>query len=103
MFNSKKKKYDLYVLSSTTNAYGETVESWAKAKSQITMFISLSNEITTQSADMRIQQCTHIGLTNDSLNIGDRVANKYEVQFINKAGRENIVFMKEIESDGNFS
>ena len=102
MFNSKKRSYDVYELIETENDYGESVKDW-ESSYVVSMFISLSNQMTTQSNDMRIQQCSHIGLTNDSLNIGDRVDNKYEVQFINRAGRENIVYMQEIESNGYFN
>ena len=102
MFNSKKKTYTRKVKSITTNSYNETIEGYAAA-AEIQMFISLSNESVLQSNDMRIQQCSHIGLTTDTVTIGDLIDDKYEVQFINNAGREKIVYMKEIENNGSFS
>jgi len=103
MFNSKKKSYTRKVRIDidTSNDFNEPIEEYATA-ANVNMFISLSNEITFSSQDMRIQQCSHIGLTLDEVLVGDIIGEKYEVQFVNKAGRENIVFMKEIESDGCF-
>ena len=102
MFNSKKKFYSRESKVVYKNAYNEKIEEYVPA-ADVLMFISLSNESVIQSNDMRIQQCSHIGLTSYVLNVGDRIDGKYEVQFINNAGREKIVFMKEIENDGNFS
>lgn len=103
MFNSKKKSYTRKTRTiSTINDYREPTETYT-ATTNILMFISLSNEITTSSQDMRIQQCSHIGLTKDEVTIGDEIGGKYIVQFINNAGREKIVYLKEIESNGSFS
>lgn len=103
MFNCKKKSYTRKTLSvSTDNPYNEPVESYTTA-SNIIMFISLSNEITMSNQDMRIQQCSHIGLTHDEVEVGDEIGGKYLVQFVNNAGREKIVYLKEIESDGSFN
>ena len=102
MFNSKKKTYSRKVRTTYTNPYNETIEEYAAA-ADIYMFISLSNESVLQSNDMRIQQCSHIGLTTDTVSVGDLIDDKYEIQFINNAGREKIVFMKEIENNGRFS
>lgn len=102
MFNSKKKSYSRKIRTKTSNEYNEPIEVYAAA-ANIRMFISLSNEITMSSQDMRIQQCSHIGLTEDEVLVGDLIDDKYEVSFINNAGREKIVFMKEIENNGRFS
>lgn len=101
MFNSKKKVYERQTPATIVNAYGEKVETLASSGT-VLMFISLSNEEMLSSADMRIQQCSHIGLTNDEVSVGDLIGGKYEVQFINNVGREKIVFMKERESNGTF-
>ena len=104
MFNSKAKFYSRKIKSVNTDEYGEPIVTYTAASpTHIKMFISLSNEITTSSQDMRIQQCSHIGLTKATVTVGDLIDDKYEVQFINNAGREKIVYMKEIESDGSFS
>ena len=104
MFNSKKKSYTRKVRIDidTSNDFNEPIEEYAAA-ANINMFISLSNEITLSSQDMRIQQCSHIGLTNDVILAGDIIDDKYEVQFVNKAGREKIVYMKELENNGSFN
>ena len=102
MFNSKKKSCTRKTRTITTNDYGESVETYSTA-ANILMFISLSNEITYNNADMRIQQCSHIGITNDTLTVGDIIDNKYEVLFINNAGREKIVYLKERENNGSFN
>ena len=103
MFNSKKQSFQRKTKSiSTNNDYGEKIETYTTA-SNILMFISLSNEMTQSSQDMRIQQCSHIGLTKDTVTIGDLIDDKYEVTFINNAGREKIVYLKEIESNGSFN
>lgn len=102
MFNSKKQSYQRKTRTITENDYGEKVETYANAPNTF-MFISLSNEITYNNADMRIQQCSHIGITNDVLTIGDIIDDKYEVLFINNAGREKIVYLKERENNGSFN
>ena len=102
MFNSKKQKYPRKTRVVTKNEYNESIEGYAAA-ADVNMFISLSNEITMSSQDMRIQQCSHIGLTEDEVLVGDLIDDKYEVSFINNAGREKIVFMKEIENNGSFN
>lgn len=102
MFNSKKQKYPRKSKVVTKNEYNESIEGYAAA-ANVNMFISLSNESVMQSNDMRIQQCSHIGLTKNEVLVGDLIDDKYEVQFINNAGKEKIVFMKEIENDGNFN
>lgn len=103
MFNSKKKSYTRKTVTVlTNNDYGEKIEAYTTA-SNIFMFISLSNEITQSSQDMRIQQCSHIGLTQDTVTIGDLIDDKYEVTFINNAGREKIVYLKERENNGSFN
>lgn len=102
MFNSKKRTYTRKVKSITTNSYNETIEAYTAA-ADVNMFISLSNESVLQSNDMRIQQCSHIGLTKDTVAIGDVIDDKYEITFINNAGKEKIVFMKEIENNGSFN
>ena len=101
MFNSKKQVYSRKTPTTAVNDYGEKITTFASSGT-VLMFISLSNEEMLQSADMRIQQCSHIGITKDTLSIGDVIDDKYEVQFINSAGRENIIYMKEKESDGTF-
>lgn len=102
MFNSKKKSYTVKTKTTTTNDYGEVVETYSPAANNVLMFISLSNEITQNNADMRVQQASHIGITKDSLSLGDIVDDKYEVLFVNEAGRENVVFLMERENDGSF-
>ena len=102
MFNSKKQIYSRKTKIITSNIYNEQIETYTPTEN-ILMFISLSNESVMESNDMRIQQCSHIGLTNDYLQVGDLIDDKYEVLFINKAGREDIVFMKERENDGSFN
>ena len=102
MFNSKKKTYTRKAKTITTNAYNEKIENYAAA-AEIHMFISLSNESVIQSNDMRIQQCSHIGLTRGTVTVGDLIDDKFEVQFINNAGKEKIIYMKEIENDGSFN
>ena len=103
MFNCKKKSYTRKTKTvSTDNPYNEKVETYIPS-THILMFISLSNEMTLSSQDMRIQQCSHIGLTKDEILEGDLIDDKYEVQFVNNAGREKIVFMKEIENNGSFN
>lgn len=104
MFNSKYKYYTRKIKTISTDAYGEEIETYTIASpNRIRMFISLSNESVLQSNDMRIQQCSHIGLTQARITVGDLIDDKYEVQFINNAGREKIVYMKEIENDGTFN
>ena len=103
MFNCKKKTYTRKTKTvSTDNPYKEKIETYTPS-ADIVMFVSLSNETTMSNQDMRIQQCSHIGLTKDSVLVGDLIDDKYEVQFINNAGREKIVFMKEIENNGSFN
>lgn len=102
MFNSKKEKYPRKTRVVTKNEYNESIETYAAA-ADVNMFISLSNESVMKSNDMRIQQCSHIGLADNEVLVGDVIDDKYEVQFINDAGRETIVFMKEIENDGTFN
>ena len=90
-------------LTMINNDYGEDVKNYI-TQSSVSMFISLSNEAVVQSSGFDLTQCSHVGLTNSTaLSKGDIVADKYEVQFINQAGAENIVIMKEIESNGCFS
>ena len=101
MFNSKKQVYSRKTPTTAVNDYGEKITTFASSGTTL-MFISLSNEEMLQSNDMRIQQCSHIGLTKDTLTVGEIIDDKYEVQFINGAGRENIIYMKEIESNGSF-
>ena len=102
MFERRKKTYTRKTKSvSTSNTYNEPIETYTAATS-VRMFISLSNEMTMVNQDMRIQQCSHIGLTRSEIGEGDLIDDKYLVQFINKAGREKIVFMKEIENNGSF-
>lgn len=102
MFNSKKQSCQRKVKSITENDYGEKIETYAPA-ANVLMFISLSNEITYNNADMRIQQCSHIGITKDNLTLGDIIDDKYEVLFINNAGREKIIYLKERENNGSFN
>lgn len=102
MFNSMKKTYTRKTVSITTNGYGEDIETYTAA-SDVLMFISLSNEEINNSNDMRIRECSHIGLTSSSISVGDIIADKYEVQFINAVEVEKIVFMKEIDNDGYFN
>lgn len=102
MFNSKKKVCTRKTKTETTNQYNEKVEGYTPAAS-VLMFISLSNESMLKSNDMRIQQCSHIGLTTDTVLVGDLINDKLEVQFINNAGKEKIVFMKEIGNNGSFN
>ena len=102
MFNSKKQSYSRKIRSITTNEYNEQIESYTTADN-IKMFISLSTESETNSNDMRIQECTHVGLTKDIVTKGDLIADKYKVTFVNGAGAENIVYMREIENNGCFN
>ena len=101
MFNGKKQKYTREILTETINEYGESISTYTSTDS-INMFVSLQSENFSESNNMRIQQCTHIGLTEDSVEVGDLIGSKYTVTFINNAGREKIVYMKELESNGCF-
>lgn len=100
MFN-KKQKYTREVMVETKNDYGEEVVSYVPA-SNIEMFISLQSHNEVITNDVGVTQCTHVGITSDTVTIGDRINGKWEVIFINKAGREDIVYMKEINSNGIF-
>lgn len=103
MFNSKKRIYTRQSKIQSTNQYNEKIEGYTAA-TDVLMYISLSNESLLKSNDMRIQQCSHIGLTKDTVLVGDLIDDgKLEVQFINSAGKEKIVFMKEIENNGSFN
>lgn len=103
MYEALKKNYSHKKLTITTDDYGEEVKSYI-VQGSVSMFISLSNEAVVQSSGFDLTQCSHVGLTNSTaLSKGDIVADKYEVQFVNQAGAENIIMMKEVESNGCFS
>lgn len=103
MYETLKKDYSHKKLTTTTDDYGDETKTYT-SQGSISMFISLSNEAVVQSSGFDLTQCSHVGLTNSTaLSKGDLVADKYEVQFINGVGAENIVFMKEVESNGYFN
>ena len=103
MYEALKKNYSHKKLTITTDDYGEEVKSYI-VQGSVSMFISLSNEAVVQSSGFDLTQCSHVGLTNSTaLSKGDIVADKYEAQFVNQPGAENIIMMKEVESNGCFS
>lgn len=102
MFNSKMKTYSLHKKATTTNKYNEETNLPLEFVANIDMFISLSSQEIYSVADMRIGQSSHIGLTKyDGLKKGMIIGKQYEVLFVNGAGSEKIVFLKELENNGH--
>lgn len=99
MFESKKQKLTLKTYTATADEYGQKVKT-LDSTGYINIFISLASKYQTDTNDMRIQQCTHIGISYDTCSVGQIIDDKYEIQFINALTREKIIYLKEIESDG---
>ena len=101
MFNSLKKEYSRLEKVVQEDAYNQKIPSYAPAEDVLMVISLITNEDYTQN-DMRIKQATHTALTQDNVEIGDIIGDQYEVTFVNTAGRENLVFLKEMESNGIF-
>lgn len=103
MFNSKARYYPLEAPVETENDYNEKKTTYIAAGT-VKMFISLSNESTSNDSDVRINQSTHIGITRDSSIKKDmRVGGKYIVTFVNAAMTDILVYMKEVDNGGCFN
>lgn len=100
MFNSQKRKYSRKAVVYTKDTYNQDIPSYIP-QPDVEMFISLRDNNLLVQNDMRIQQSTHIALTTGSVNIGDIIADKYEVTYINDMGRELIVFMRDRNNADN--
>lgn len=103
MFNSLYETYTRHTPTVTTDAYGQDIPTYIKGN-DVEMFISTLTHNENIQNDMRIKNCTHIGLTFDnSLAPKDIIDEKYEVTFINIAKRENIVYLEEKENAGTYN
>lgn len=96
MFNSQKKMYNVFTYSTSKNEWNEDIKSPVFCK-YITMFISLKSYNDFTSNDIRLQEVTHIGITEDkTLQKGMIIGDKYTIEFINNDGRESIVYLKQV-------
>lgn len=100
MFNSEKRRYSRKVTVLTKDAYNQDIPKYLD-QPDIEMFVSLIEQDQLVQNDMRIQQSTHIGLTHDAVLTGDIIGDRYEVTYVNNAGRESVVFMRDRESNGS--
>lgn len=102
MFNNQKKSYSRSAVSYTDDTYNQKTPSYSTA-ADVNMFISLLANTDYISNDLRIKQATHIATTFDDVAIGDIIGNAFEVTFVDKSHRENLVYLKERQSNGIFS
>ena len=97
MFNSLTQTYSRKIPSKTTDAYGQEIITYTKT-ADVNMFISLIAHNDYLQNNMMIKQATHTAVTFDSVAAGDLIDDKYEVTYVNQAGPENLVYLKEIEN-----
>lgn len=100
MFNNNKKTYDIFTAKETTNKYNEKITEWIKSGTA-EIFISLNTRSAINENDINITQCEYLGITADnSITAGMRVSSSFLVKFVVKTRRENYLFLKEIENNG---
>lgn len=97
MFQSKKKKYDIYQMQETEDEYGQTILTPVFFKT-VEMFISLAQFNAYTANDFRLQEVTHTAITNDrQLKKGMLIEKKYRIEFVNDAGPDVLLYLKEVE------
>lgn len=101
MFNNMRKQYSRLEKVIEPDGYNQDVPHY-KVAEDVTMFISLITKDDYNQNDMRIKQASHTALTQDNVDIGDIIGDHFEVTYVNKVGRENLVYLKEMESNGIF-
>lgn len=101
MFNSMKKTYSRKTVSKQINEYGESIDNYTDAE-DVSLFVSLISKQLNAVNDMRVLQCSHVGITADEISMGDIIGDRFIVEFINESAKEKIVFMREMESNGYF-
>lgn len=95
------KTYPLKQPIIVTNDYGEKVATYS-ALDNIDIFISLSSHEVYGSADMRVQECSHIGLTKDKrIKKGMVIDDRFEVSFVNGITSQEmiLVYMREFKNE----
>lgn len=95
MFNSKTKKYNVYTFTETKNDYNELVKAPVLFKT-IEMFVAVAEFSPYMNNSLKLQEVTHIGITRDKLEKGMRVGENLFIEFIKEAGRDYLVYLKEI-------
>ena len=101
MFNNMRKQYSRLEKVIEPDGYNQDVPHY-KVAEDVTMFISLITKDDYNQNDLRIKQASHIGITFDDISIGDIIADHFEATYVNKMGRDNLVYLKEMESNGIF-
>lgn len=103
MYNGRKRTYLLERRVVEVNEYGEEIYTYpAEQNDLIRMFVSLQSANKVEGNDVRITQCSHIGLTNDHCKEGDIIDKRWTVEYVNDSAPTKVVHLKEIESDGRF-
>ena len=100
MFNSKKRDYKVYTFEVKTNAYGEQIKTKKFLKTS-SMFISFNDYQRMTSNDVRLKECTYTAITNDfALDVGMVIEDRWQIIHINSDGKENLLYLKEVVTNG---
>ena len=102
MFNSMYKWYSRKSPTVEKDKYNQNIITYAP-NDDVEMFISLLTHYDNTSSNLKIKDCTHLALTNDeSVEVDDIIDGNLRVEFMNKAGRDIMVYLKEVDNDGTY-
>lgn len=102
MLNSQMKTYSRVIRVDEDDEYNQKVPTY-KVAGNVQMVISLITKEDYTQNNLKIKQASHTAITFDDVNVGDIIGDQYEVEYVNKVGRENLVYLKENEGNGIFS
>ena len=96
MFNAMKQPYQVFDFVETKNEYNETILE-KKPYKVCDIFISYNSYQNSNSNDIRLQNVTYTGITEDrTLKKGMMIEDRWSIEYINPAGNECILYLKEV-------
>lgn len=103
MFNSLMKWYSRKQKTVEKDDFNQQVVTYTPEE-DTQMFISLLNQNDYLQNNVRIKQASHTGITWDNdIQVGDIIGDRYTVTYINNEAFPNLVYLKEMESNGSHS
>lgn len=97
MFNGRMTQHSVMKPVITVNEYGDKVISYVSC-ADISAFIAMATYNQYSANATQLQNITHTALTSArGLAKGMRIDDRYTVEFVNEAGRQTVLYLKELD------
>ena len=98
MFNGRMTQHSVMKPVIAVDEYGNKVVRYYEPYADISAFIAMATHNQYSANAMQLQNITHTALTSArGLAKGMRIDDRYTVEFVNEAGHQTVLYLKELD------